>query len=348
MLKVLNFKRSILCLLLWLSNLKADWNHEFDQKTQELVSQLPVLQNSNYCQFCDFFRKQRAILLKESTLNEAIFKTDSSKKSMILKKNRGLVLKKRRNNHIHDLYAWEVSYFLGKDRFVLPAFPIEIAQKRVMVQEIESFECGQPKKETLSNVSLETYWKAHLQAYILGFSDLAATNIGVNSQGMIRFFDNEISFVYYNVAQKTEKGFTTGFISQSFDWPQFSKPIDEKIALTLQQLVRSFSTFEQNMRIYLRYRPLTFSNEGLEYRLEKVRSFEYKKGKTFKDFFSWLYPEIGAGLDELTQLVSPIMKKKTGYGTSLFFMCGSIKNYQLTGPQRNAVQKWLNKYIKVE
>lgn len=329
----------------------ADWNHDFDVRSSMLSQAIPCLQNPQYLQDFENFKNVREELVNDPILISQLQKADIGKKLMILKKKLHVIIKKRRNNHIHDLYAWELSYLLGSDEYVLPSFPMEIGGVRVIVQRLEPFEFGNYlgdgySRGTLEKISLETYWKAHIQAYILGFSDLAAANIGVSSKGIIRFFDNEACLIYYNIPFKTDSGFSTGFICQSFDWEQFNTPLDSSTARKLRSFIDSFCNFEENFNTYRLYRPIDDTLAGIQHRLDILRNFDIQKGTTFHDLYSKIFPRINSGLDELNQIANGILKRKVGYGTTLFFACRPKRDIKLTDQDRAAIRQWVATYVE--
>lgn len=326
----------------------GDWNETFDRDTEALVALCAPLQQGHYTKERAFFLKIRKELIGDRTLRKIVGHASPEEKKIILREDLGVILKKRRNNHIHDLFAWELSYLLGSGAYVLPSFPVELAGKRVIVQKIEKFTHGnydgQYPKKILKKVSLETYWKAHLQAYLLGLSDLAAGNIGVNKQGIIRFFDNEGALSYYDVPFKTAFGFSTGFICHSFDWPQFKKPLDDKTAKMLKNYVASLADFHKDYLTYQAFRPVT--EQGMYHRLELVRHFNFAPGTTFEDFLAAIFPRLAAGLPELNRLVSQITGRPSATGSSLFFACRRIAKYSLTSAQKKHMATWIKTYIE--
>jgi hypothetical protein len=265
------------------SPLNADWNEDFDIQSALLSEAIPSLQNTQYLKEYAFFYAIREILLQDQGLIQDLQNTDIGKKLMVINEKLNIIIKKRRNNHIHDLYAWELSYLLGSEKYVLPSFPMEIGGVRVIVQKLEAFEFGNYEgggytQGTLKNVSLETYWKAHIFSFISGLSDLAVANIGVNSKGIIRYFDNESCLVYFNTPFRTEVGFSTGFICQSFDWKQFNAPLDKATARNLRKYIRSFDGFEADLETYLLFRPVFLPMDGVQYRLNILRNFDVHEG----------------------------------------------------------------------
>jgi hypothetical protein len=329
----------------------ADWNSRFDRQSAALSDAIPLLQNPKYHQDCEGLRGLRDTLVKDSKLIKQLKESDPNKKIMIFRKDLRVVIKKRRNNHIHDLYAWELSYLIGCEKYVVASFPMEIGGIRVIVQRLESFEFGDNfgggySRNTLKDISLETYWKAHIQAYILGFSDLAAANIGVNSKGIIRYFDNEASLIYYNTPFKTDSGFSTGFICHSFDWDQFNASLDASTAKKLRDFVDNLGNFEEDLKTYLTYRPVTISEEGIQYRLNIVRNFNFEKGATFHDFYSTIFPRISAGSQALIQIANKILKRKVGFGNALFFTCRPKRDIFLSEQDKAAISYWVANYIE--
>lgn len=326
--------------------LHADWNQTFDEQSNLLMKELPAFQNPTYLQQYKFFIKARKLLLEDVDVTRKIQKVDLGKKRMLFKKKNNLIIKKRCNNHIHELYTWELSYLLGSQEFIVPAFPVEIGGKKVVVQKIEPFTFGSyPAQEILEKVSLETYWKAHIQAYLLGFCDLAGNNIGVNAEGKIRFFDNEACLGYYNHPIKAGLSFATGFVSHSFNWPQYRTPLDKQTAKILNDFVHSFAHVEEQLKVYGLHRSLPFST-GINFCLEKVRNFPIKEGATFRDFYGSIYPQMSAGLDELNQIVGQILGRNVDHGTALFIICRKLKHYTLSPEIKFALDQWIEKYIE--
>ncbi len=347
------FKRThfiAFALILWLPHiLLADWNQDFDEQTSRLIQDVPQLQNHAFFVDYDFFLRARGRLLEDQNLINLLKDIKPLEKKIIVREDLGLIIKKRRENNIRDLYSWELSHLLGSTAYVLPAFPLEIAGKRVIVQKLETFEFGDKEgggysPNRLKTVSLETYWKAHLQAYLLGFGDLAAPNVGVNASGMIRFFDNESSLIYFNIPFKEERSFIVGFVSQSFDWPHYRIPLDSHAAKKIKAFVEICLANEPYLRIYMKSRGQS-EEAGLLERLDKLRRFSFKQGVCFRDFFGNLYPKLNPGLDKLNQLVSSVWGRPVDHGSALFFACQYMHEVSLSSKQKKDIQKWVAKYI---
>lgn len=333
------------------SFLHAGWNEDFDTQTELLMQALPDLQNKTYREDYNFFKSVREVLTKDKTLISQLQNSDPEKKLMVINDQFKVMIKKRRYNHIHDAFIWELSYLLGSNKFILPSFPMEIGGIRVIVQRLEKFEYGNIQgggysKGTLKKIPVEDYWKAHIQAFLLGLSDMAAANIGVNSKGVIRFFDNEASLIYYNVPFKNELCFSTGFVCQSFDWRQFKTPIDSSTANHLTLFIDNLSNFEEKLRIYLTYRPVSIPFNKFQWRLDTLRNFSYQKGVRFQDLYSTIFPRLSSGLDEMSQIAGSIMQRKIGWGTTLFFTCRRLKDYKLTPDQKAVMNAWVATYIE--
>lgn len=337
-------------LILLTISLQADWNQDFDTQTKLLIEEIPSFKNPEYIKQCAFFMKTRERLLHDQEIQKKVAATDEGTKIIFLEKDKNLVLKKRRNQHIHELYAWELSCLLGSLEFFVPSFPVEIDGKRVIVQKMEPFFVGKGRGEVhtdknLRKVTLETYWKAHIQAYLLGHCDLAGRNIGISPDGKIRFFDNESCLTYRNIPTRNEFTFSSCFISQSLDWPHYRRPIDEKTAKELQAFVQSLSTVEKELPIYMKSRSMSLNIPGFLYRLERVRSFKIAPGATFRDLFGALFPRMSPGLDELNRIVSRIVKEPVEHGTALFFITRKMKKYALSPEDKAAIQRWIDTYI---
>lgn len=338
-----------LLFLIFVLPLQADWNHDFDKQSQLLVESLPCFQNPHYCDEYNTFVEIRKILLEDKSLQNKIKNEDPQNKLVLFQKTNDLFIKKRRNDCINELFIWELSYLLNSPEFIVPSFPVHIGGKAVIVQKKEMIEIGKgefdcPSEDLLKKVSLKNYWKAHILAYLLGFRDLAGRNIGVNTGGMIRFFDNESSFKYVSI--KNGGGFTIPFVSQSFDWPQYRIPLDQKTAESLKHFVNSLSDFENELKQYISLRKLTISEQDLNLRLHMLRNFPLKKGATFRDLYGSLFPQLSPGLDQLNHIVGKIVNHKVDHGTALYFVWRKKKKYNLSDKDNLALDRWIETYTQ--
>ena len=338
------------CALLFSTLLQADWNNDFDRQSNSLLQKLPELQNSAYFDNWMFFIHAREKLLDDRILTKKLEDATSEERLLIKREDLGVIIKKRPSNHIHDLFPWELSYLMGLPAYVLPAFALEIGGKKVIIQKLEDFESGNKHgggyaKNSVKKVSLETFWKAHLQAYILGLADLPLANIGINPSGLIRFFDNEASLHYDNNITKMNGSFAMGYYCQSFDWPQYRLPLNKKIVAKLKKFIKGLDGFEDKFQRYLQYRPNDLLQAELDKRLLNVRKFRLEEGITFRDFFGSLYPRLSTGLDELNRLVSGILNRPIDHGTSIFFVCRWMKTYPLAHHDKQKLEQWIADYI---
>ncbi|MES2200484.1 MAG: hypothetical protein V4489_10025 [Chlamydiota bacterium] len=340
----------LLVFLCTLSNSHADWNWSFDEMSGRLVSCLPDGDVEKYMDDYTCFLGLRERCLQNASLQKQIAKMKASAKELILCSKEGVILKKRRNNHIHELFAWEISTLLGVDSCIVPSFPIEIGGKVVIMQKLESFAIGEertniPAKSILKNVSLDNYWKAHFQAYLLGIKDLLGRNIGVNDAGEIRLFDMEACFRYQNRPEKSKGVFHTGFFMQSLGWPHYRQPLDAEAVFSLQQFIAALDRLEENIKLYLMYRPVSLNMKCLLYRLGKIRSFSLQEGRTFCDFYSFLFPRVSSGLDLLSQIVSKALKKQVDHADALLFIQKSYDNKKIPDQSVKEIKKWIDRYV---
>ncbi|MBS0627957.1 MAG: hypothetical protein JSS09_07085 [Verrucomicrobia bacterium] len=328
----------------------ADWNQDFDEKTNQLIEQIPKLQEKIYLDSYERFIEARGLLLRDPVIKKKMSRTPLGDKLTLLDFSDQVVMKKRRNDHIYELFAWELSCLLGLSTYMVPSFPIEIEKKKAMVQSKEKFTYGKgklsvPPLRDVNTVSLESYWKAHFCAYLLGIADLVGKNIGIGNSGNILFFDAEVSFSYQNEPFRTKNGFSTGFIAQSFEWDQYNTPLDETTSQSLKNFVKGLSNIEDTLRLYEEFRSFPILSDGFTYRLQKIREFVFQEGASFKEFFRFIYPKLGSGLDKLSHQVSEILQKKVGHGNALIFMTRQVHRYPLSSSQKKSLDKWLNTYI---
>lgn len=336
--------------LLGMIGLQADWNAEFDARSKKLIEHLPEYYSEDYKQIRSSFLSIREKLLRDGLLKRQIKETLPEWRLNLLRPREGVVIKKRAANYIKELFTWEVSLLLGSHGYVVPSFPIDILGKRIIVQKMEPFNFGKgddeiPAPSVIKKVSLVDYWRSHLQAYLLGLGDLLGRNIGVNPDGKIRFFDTEASFGYQNAPWYEGSLIRSGFVMESFDWPQYRVPLDRKSAEALKAFVRECCNFEERLQVYESIRHVSIMQEDLLRRLQKVRDFDFTEGKSFKDFYVSLYEALGPGLDELNHIVAHITGTKVDHGAALIFIGQRIRKYQLPLDQRKMLSEWAYKYI---
>jgi hypothetical protein len=328
----------------------ADWNKDFDDQTDRMIHNLAPLQNPFYLNTYQFFKGIRAQLLKDSELVQIIQSLPMNEKFMLKNESLKIIIKKRYNDNLNDIYPWELSFLTNSNAYIVPAFPLKIGGKIVILQPLESFQVGSIDlgidQNISKKVSLKNYWKAQLQAYTVGLADLVATNIGINDKGLIRFFDNESCFMFRNIPERNNKSFRIGYLCQAIDWRQYRVPMDSKTAKAVQEYVWSFcDNFEENLYTYLSFRPFSFPIEELQVRLQILRDFKFSKGKTFADFHRFLYPRMDKGLNALRKIVSNILGMKAGYSASITFVTRRMKYFNLTTEQSHSIQKWIDRYI---
>jgi hypothetical protein len=331
------------------SILRAGWNEQFDKQSQWLIGEIPEFQGK-YQESYATFAEIRTALLKDFLLNKQIAASLEDQRMVLLRPRDGLVIKKRANNNIYELFAWELSYIFHGEEFLVGSFPLEVSGKRIIVQQMEPFffkkeYVMEAAPKEVKKVTVEEYWKSHLLAYLLGLADLVGQNIGVNPLGHVRFFDMEASLQYNNKPHRTTKSFKPGFVSQSLEWPQYRMPLDKKTAARLQKFVASLDRVEENLNKYIACRKVSVHLDGMLFRLNKVRDFLIKEGRTFRDFYGFIFPQIDPGLDELSAIASDILKKKIDHGSSLILICRWIDRYNLSGAQKQAIENWIATYI---
>ncbi len=342
--------RRVFCFfIVFVAHLYAGWNDDFDSSTEKLVAELSDLSNSGYLDSYECFVDVRRSLLKNASLKNRMKNAFYDDKFIVDNPVYGCILKKRKYDNIKECFVWEVSHFLNASQFFVPSFAIDIGGRKSIVQRKESFIIGEDSsyshpKNFIEMVSLIDFWKSHLVLYILGGKDLVARNIGINSRGELRFFDMENSFVYS--FKKEMINTRVQFAMHSFDWPQYRRPLDEIEAKELEGFIGSWRGFEKKISLYMKYRPTHFSIERMFQRLAKVRSFSLEKGKSFCDFYGFLFPERALALEELNQIVSEIKGVEVDHGTALCLISSKSELARLSLSHRNALEKWANKNLK--
>ncbi|MES2200482.1 MAG: hypothetical protein V4489_10015 [Chlamydiota bacterium] len=343
------FLSIICCVFGSVGLLQADWNEKFDRQSEVLIRQIEEFRGG-YQEIYASFIKTRKGLLKDFMLNKQIGLTALDQRMILLRPREGIVIKKRSNDRMLELFSWELSYLLGGGDFLVPSFPVEIAGKKVIIQKMEPFTFKKDKvmesiPKEAKKVTVEEYWKAHLQAYLLGLGDLVGQNIGVNALNHIRFFDAEYSLCYLNEPVRTELSFKPGFMSQSLEWPQYRQPLDHKTVTSLKRYIESMASLESKLETYLLCRAAPVNVEGLLFRLEKVRTFPLEEGSTFRDFYGFIFPKLNPGLDELARIVSGILQRTVDHGSALIMLCRWIERYDLSSSERRAIESWMSRYI---
>jgi hypothetical protein len=330
----------------------AGWNEDFDEESYVLGKHLDCLHTKTYEDFYGTFTQLRKMLLKDASLRRQLAAATSQQRIIFLKPREGLVVKKRASNRLHDFFSWELANLFGVDDYVVPSFPVEIAGKKVIIQKMEPFTFGQGKMQMPSSfiikkIHLVTYWKAHFAAYLIGLGDLVGKNIGVSSEGVIRFFDLEYSLHYCNKPARTNRSFKTGFSPQSLEWPQYRYRLDQKSAENLREYVHSLDGVEEKLKLYLEGRklPFEFDMEGFLQRLQNIRLFALEEGKSFRDFYAFLYPKLSPGLDFLTRIAESIFHQKVGHGSALVLICRRLEKQNVSSEDGKELEKWIHTYV---
>ncbi len=330
--------------------LVADWNREFSQETHALIEDFPVFQNRRYLEPYAFFLKVRSRLLHDRFLRAEMEWADLEEKIMLIRERDDCILKKRSNNNLKEVFVWELSCLLGASESMVPAFAMEIGDKKVVIQKMEDFFIGDippriPPMDLVKKVPLTTYWKAHWLAFILGQRDLVGRNIGVNTKGYIRFFDAEDSFCYSQKPTNVNGVFYVPFLTQAFEWPQYREELEEKNWRELWEFQQKLLAAKDEIKAYFSYRDVDCNLEDLLNRLDQVAYFPLKEGLCFRDFYGFLFPRMNKGLDKLNWIVSGILNRNVDHGAALFHAMGKHRIKQLTSAQRKAIKEWIHEYV---
>lgn len=328
----------------------GNWNDSFDEISDELVYSFPRLGCRKYTEDCASFIKLRKKCLQNESLLRKIAKMSDSKSELIFLPKEKIILKKRKHNHIYELFAWEISTLLGIDSCIVPSFAFEIGGKKVIMQKMEFFSIGEketdiPSSFYLNRVSLENYWRAHLWAYLLGIKDLSGKNIGVNEDGEIRLFDVGSCFNYQHRPKRDKGAFHTGFFLQSLGWPHYRQPLEERTVIALRRFIDALSCMEDDIELYLLYRPFPFDKDGFLRRLDTLRDFYFESGTTFCDFYSFLFPRVGKGFDSLCKILGRALDRKIDHADALLFCRQGCKKGDLAEKNRKEFENWMNSYI---
>lgn len=324
----------------------GDWNACFDEATEKLVFSLGDVDSTKYIEDCKFFRGLRTKCLQNRELLRRISSMKIAQKELIFLSRENVVLKKRSNDNLCELFAWEISTLLGCDSCVVPSFAMEIAGKKVVAQRLEPFSVTKvPMRSLLQKVSLGTYWKAQLQAYLIGVKDLMGKNIGITEAGEIRLFDLESCFCYQNHPCKHSNAFHTGFLMQSFMWPQYYQPLDETSLDSLKSFLELLYLIEERILLYLKHRSFSLDLHGFTYRLNKIRNFNWETGQSFDDFYRFLFPRVALGLPCLNEIIGRSIQKKVDGVEALLFLRKGYKKEKLSSSARKDLKKWIDAYI---
>ncbi len=329
----------------------ADWNRDFDKGSDLLMKDVPAFQTEEYYQEQKKFRFIRKALLQDRMFKKKMEMSSFLDKFMILRPRDQLVIKKRVRCCYLESMAWELSLLVDPDTCFVPSFPINVDGKTVIIQQMEPFIFGHGYKElppasVIKKVSLKEYWKAHLEAYLLGLEDLLGRNIGITPFGTIRFFDTEATFRYRKQPSRGVgvHNISVGFMSESFDWPQYRMGLDVQSAEWIQKFIEGLSSLEERIAEYERCRGVVIE-EGFFERLAHIRSFPFSEGTCFRDFLGYLYPKLSLGLDELSEMISRVYGRKVDHGASLLFMYRHMPSYSLTADQTKEIDDWIDLYV---
>lgn len=334
----------------FIQSLYGDWNEEFDGQSAAFRKTFPQVNTQEYRKGLEGFHSLRSLLLKEGALHKLFGEMPPSQRLNILRPREGVVIKRRQWDRIQEFYVWEASLLLGQRSCVLPAYPVSIGGKTLILQKMESFVAGKgkeelPQEQDIRKVLLSDYWLAHLQAYILGIRDLLGRNIGISPEGDIRFFDAEYCFSYGNGAEKGDGIVDVGFIAESFDWPQYRQPLDQNTLEALQDFLQQLEGLETKLATYQDIRGLTVFGQNTYERIAIVRAFAFEEGTTFRDFVGGLYPSLDLGLEELNDIVGRIYGREVDNGAALLYVAQHIRHRKTAPEQQLEIADWIERYL---
>lgn len=338
---------SIACLL-FVGSLWADWNEDFLEGSYCLVERLDPFENSGYESYVEEV-KALECRLRASALYKTVGDLEEESKTRFAFE--GYLLKKRPlSRGIRESLFWEVAVLFGLDAYVTPSFPLQIGDNFLSVQPFEQFTVGglvdNLPEEVTNRVSLRDYWYAHLLAFLLGHDDLSGSNIAVNCFFYPRFFDNEDVFWFGANPTRREYSFYVPFLSVAFDWRQYRQPLDKKLAWELAEWSQSLAQKRKALQVYAEIRNMpSYLVEGIEGRMEKIAAFAFREGTTFLDFFSYLYPRVSEGLEELNFLANAMLERVVGHGITLFFTTKVLRYVKITPEQREELDRWMVRYV---
>ncbi|NGX53783.1 MAG: hypothetical protein K1000chlam4_00502 [Chlamydiae bacterium] len=343
--------RSVVLVLSFSSILAfANWNDDYLADSLRLSRTVQCMNNDFYVSRLLSFEELKNHLIDDSELNAALKSNSVADKIIYWREQANCIIKKRPHDRINDAYVWELSLLLSMPDCVVPTYPVEIANKKVVIQNLENLTFGSwiviPNHESVRSVSLEDYWKAHLLAYILGFSDLSGMNIGIGDDQKIRFFDNEDVFSGNSAPCRSGRFFQVEFVSTAFDWPQYRAPISHNFAQELGAYATSLLDKKGELMHYVQIRNIPPGAEhGIQERMELLSQFAFSEGTTFRDFYAFLYPNMASGLDELSDLVGKILNRKIDHGIAVFFATRTIRYWGLSEEVQFELDQWIEKYI---
>lgn len=304
---------------------------------------------ARYLEESAFFEAVAEELRQDKKLMKTIEHASSKSKFFFKREALGVVLKKRPRNNVKEVVAGEIAQLLDSDPALVRSYAMKVGKKEVVLQRLEPLVYGREgrghPKEVVKRVSLVNYWKGHIQAYLLGLSDLVARNIGVSPDGKLRFFDNETAFKYCHTPTRTKLSFLSGFVAETFDWPHYRKKLDKKSARLLKRYIQSLSRFEAELPLWAAERAFA-PPEGLLEALHNIRQFKIREGVTFRDLYGTLFPTLNLGLDKLNRLASSVLHRKVDHGSSLLLATRWIKHRKLDSRDYKDLQKWISAYVE--
>jgi hypothetical protein len=249
-----------------------------------------------------------------------------------------VVVKKRKQDCLKEVCAWEISSWLGSFCPIIPTFPIEIGNHSVVIQRKEVLFA---KGMGIERIPVAAYWETFLLAYILGCRDLSLEDMGIDSTGRIRLFDLQGCFHYDS--PKAHKGrFHPGFWTELLCFPHYRMPLAAADVGRIKQFIALLQCIEDNIRTYLFYRSCSFNIDldALFFRIYQVKNFLLFEGVTLCDLYKHLFPCMGEGLDELRLIIGSTKYMPIDHGEALrFLMRGSFSH-----KTRKQIQKWISSY----
>ncbi len=282
-------------------------------------------------------------LTKEFAYSQSRFTQENIERELLFLPS--FVLKQRELGCFKELCAFEISVLLELEKYIAPSFVVFINEKPITVQlRLDILPHIAPNNSLLhleipEQLSLEDYFFANIAAYILGFIDLTALNIGIDKEsGCPVFFDNEASFQPATIFKTGpvnppyELHLTTpsGRSSTLYDDNFFYKKIDKYLVIKLkiyQQLLKN--RYHSPLEYYLHKNRFLSEKEKEELleRINKIINFPFEIGTSFYTVAIKLW-----GMPYNTayymKKISSILGWDTGFGGTLLWI-DVVKMYWL-------------------
>lgn len=263
---------------------------------------------------------------------------------------------KERSQKNKEVICWDLCYLFDCSEYLAPTLSLSFSSFTGSYQPYITAKIHNQLFQDFSHlfhrherISLFSFWKINLLAYLLGHLDLVTPNIPITRRGEVILFDNEATLSSTNTMRGSTEGLSLPLVNYMVEWPQAKKQLSKRDAKELNALAEKWKDLDLNAYLSHPYTRVQLSEEekkALEGRVHTlIQHFPISEGLTYEEFFKALFPSFFNGIDEILPTVQRITGQNlTPYSTLVFISSCRSWWENLSEEDNQLLLNWVDKY----